>query len=354
MSTTIPNVIKHSDLPMEAITYIDKNIKVVNKTEAFWDKFVNHDKTPKCDTIKYRKQVLVDPVAIAKLEEGIIPDPTKIRVVEFKDSLLNVGSYLKYTRENLNNLDDLSEMAANQLAHERLYDLENIKFAAFKGTTCTFTKTTGTWQAKLLALKTQMMKNKAKPAADGTFLFIAPGEIMNQILTEAGEKMKGSEEGAKILGNGYIGKYCGFSFVERDDGEMYHDTGESTSLKHNAYVFVIGKTENGEFPVKARDFAGENAEVINNGISSSDKNDPLNQFGTIGSRIDGVGAKLIAPECVLKAEIDITTDFVAGNDLYGADLKEIKVEVSSAGATSTTEDKPTAASKTDSGKVPTK
>ena len=125
-------------------------------------------------------------------------------------------------------------------------------------------------------------------------------------------------------------------------------------ISNNEGYKFIGKTENGEFPVKARDFAGENAEVINNGISSSDKNDPLNQFGTIGSRIDGVGAKLIAPECVLKAEIDITTDFVAGNDLYGADLKEIKVEVSSVGATSTTEDKPTTASKTDSGKVPTK
>lgn len=311
MPTTITNAIKHGDLTMEQITEIDKNIKVVNKTEAFWDKFVQHDKTPKCDTIKYRKQVLIDPTAIASLAEGVIPDPKKIRVLEFSDTLSNVGSYLKYTRENLNNIDDIVDMAMNQLSHERLYDLETTKFNAFKGTTCAFTKgASDTWAKTLLKLKTRLMKNKAKPISDGTYAFIAPGEITNQIVEEAGEKLQGTEAGAKVIAEGFVGKYNGFSIFERDTAEMYSNDGTND----HAYAYAIGKNELGEFPVKARDFAGENAEVINKGIGSEDKADPLNQYGTIGSRIDGIGAKLTNGECVLKSDFKLASGELISSD----------------------------------------
>lgn len=317
MATEITGAIKHSDLTPEHITEIDKNIKVVNKTEAFWDKFVQHDRTPKCDVIKYRKQVLIDPTAVATLKEGVIPDPSKIRVLEFSDTLSNVGSYIKYTRENLNNIDDLVDMAMNQLSHDRLYDLETTKFNAFVGTTCTFTKdAAATWSKTLLNLKTRLMKNKAKPLADGTFAFIAPGEIINLIIEEAGDKMKGSEAGAKVLAEGFVGKYVGFSFYERDTSEMYKsDTA--------AYAFVIGKNELGEFPVKARDFAGENAEVINKGIGADDKADPLNQYGTVGSRIDGIAAKLTNAECVLKCEYAIDQAIAKDYSLGGLPAADV-------------------------------
>lgn len=312
MATTITGAIKHGDLTMEQITEIDKNIKVVNKTEAFWDKFVQHDRTPKCDTIKYRKQVLLDPTAVASLTEGVIPDPSKIKVVEFTDSLINVGSYIKYTRENLDNIDSIVELGMNQLSHDRLYDLETLKSNAFLGTTSTFTKGT-TWTKTLLGLKTLLMKNKAKTLADGTFAFIAPGEIINDIIEEAGDKLKGTETGSKVLVEGFVGKYSGFSFYEKDTSEMYSKDGTS------GYAIVLGKNSLGEFPVKARDFAGENAEVINKGIGAEDKADPLNQYGTVGSRIDGVGAKLTAPECVLKATIAI--DAIASTVDYTKEIK---------------------------------
>ncbi len=300
MATAITNAIKHSDLTMEQITEIDKNIRVVNKTEAFWDRFVQHDKTPKCDVIKYRKQVLIDPTGVAKLTEGVIPDPTQIRLVEFSDSLFNVGSWIKYTRENLDNIDSITELAMNQLSHDRLYDLETTKANAFLGTTCTFTKK-ATWSKTLLGLKTKLMKNHAKPMADGTYAFIAPGEIVNEIIEEAGDKLKGTEAGAKVVADGFVGKYVGFSIFEKDSSEMYSTADSKTS----AIGVVIGKNELGEFPVRARDFAGENAEVISKGIGAEDKADPLNQFGTVGSRIDGIGAKLTNAECVLKCVIEL-------------------------------------------------
>lgn len=305
MATTIANAIKHSDLTMEQITEIEKNIKVVNKTEAFWDKFVQHDKTPKCDVIKYRKQILLDPTGVAKLTEGVIPDPSQIRLVEFSDSLFNVGSYIKYTRENLDNIDSIVELGMNQLAHDRLYDLEATKANAFIGTTCTFTKGS-TWSKTLLALKTRLMKNHAMTLADGTFALIAPGEVVNEIIEEAGDKLKGSEAGAKVIADGFVGKYVGFSIFEKDTSEMYASKTESDKTTTYANVIVLGRNELGEFPVKARDFAGENAEVISKGIGADDKADPLNQFGTVGSRIDGIGAKLTNAECVLKASIALT------------------------------------------------
>jgi hypothetical protein len=292
MPETIANVAKHSDITAEQVEYIEKQIEVVNKREAFWGKFCQDDRTPKADKIKYRHQVLVDPTAVNTLTEGVIPDPTKIKVQNFEASLITVGSYIRYTAENLVSVDNMVDLYGNQLAHERLYDLETLKSTAFFGTTNTVTFGTN-WEKTFLLAKASVSKSKGKPVSNGKYACVAPVEVTNLIVEEAGEKLKGSEAGAKALADGYIGAFCGFDIYEHNGPEMYNDDG-------TALVLFFGRNEYGELPVKARSFSGENAEVISNGISSGDKNDPLNQFGTIGSKIIGVGAVLQSPEVVWK------------------------------------------------------
>ena len=301
----IANVAKHSDLTAEQVEYIKKEITVVNSKEAFWGKFCQDDRTPKADKIKWRHQVLIDPAGTDILTEGVIPDPTKIKIESFSQTLVNVGSYMTYTEENLTSMDDMVNVYSNQLAHERLYDLEKLKSAAYLGTTNTVAKA-AKWLDTLLLAKASIFKGKGKPVSNGHYVAIVSIEDANAIALEAGDAMKGSEGGAKAIADGYVGYYGGFDIYSCLD--MYQTVEKTTKT----VALFFGKNELGEFPVLARSFAGENAEVINNGINSGDKNDPLNQFGTIGSKICGVGAVLQSPEVVFKCVTD-TTVVSAGN-----------------------------------------
>ena len=299
----------HADFTIEQHDEIQKNIRVVGKKEAFWYDLCEHDRMPKADKLKYRHQVLIDPTKVHILNEGQTPDPTKVKAVEFYVTVFNIGSWFKYTRESRDlNLDSIVEMASNQLAHERLYDLERIRGDVYRGTTCTVTKTEDTWEKFLLRCKTQLRKNKAKPVSGNDYLFIAPGEILNGIIVELGDKLKAVGAGEDIIVKGAIGRCSGFIFKENDDETMYvHHDAVGTSGQEGyaaaydeAVALLIGKNEFGEYPVKERSYAGTNDSVANVGCDVKDKNDPLGQFGFVSSRIDGVGAVLTDENCVLK------------------------------------------------------
>jgi len=309
MPTTINNLAKHGDFTVEHVEQIKKDYDVVNKREAFWGPYCQPDNSDYGDTLKYRVQILQDTTLAADtLAEDVIPDPKKIRVVELSATTYNVGSYVQYGREQLKNRDSYVDMASNQLSHERLVDLEAGRWQAYLGTTVAATKGADeNWEAFLLRQKTQLKKNKAKPIDGRSFLFIAPGEIMNQITVELGDKLKACSAGEEAIVSGAIGKCSGFIFVENDEEEMYGTKA--------GYALCIGKTELGTWPVT--DKHGP-VEVISNGIDQGDKNDPLNQFGTLGSRIDNVRARLTHAACVIKATVELTPLTSAYNPAAGA------------------------------------
>lgn len=289
----------HADFTIEQHDYIQKNIRVVGKKDAFWSAFTMKDTMPKADKIKYRHQILLSKGKVNVLTEGYTPDPTSVAVVEFSESVFNIGSWFKYTREARDlNIDSVVEMGSNQLAFERLEDLETIRSTAFMGTTVAATKES-TWEATLLKIKTQLKKNKAKPDSDGNFIFIAPGEIMNAITVELGDKLKAVPAGEKGILRGFIGACCGFKFVENDDDVLYTSTTADNVTTDYAIALAIGRNQFGEWPVRERSYAGTNDHVANIGCNPS-KDDPLGQFGLVSSRIDGVGAVLTDEQCVVK------------------------------------------------------
>lgn len=304
--------LRHSDFTIEQITDINKNIRVVNKTEMFWGKFVQNDKSPNADVMKYRHQVLLDPSAIATLEEMGTPHKENIKVVQFDYSLISVGSYIPYTREAIKkNLDNLMDMCMNQLSHSRLYDLEMLKFNAFKGTTTTATYATS-WKATLRKVREILVKNNTKAKANGHFNLIAPVEVTDAIADEAGAELTGTQQGADVAIEGYIGAWKGFDIYERSTNEMYVAADLATpAAADTCYIFAFGFNEFHEYPVKARSIVGEDPLVINHPVGDGGHQDALDQKGTIGSRIDGVGAALTNDECVVKLTYTIGTARVA-------------------------------------------
>lgn len=294
-------LIKHSDFTPEQHDYIVRNIEVVNKREAFWSRFTEKDTMPKADNIRYRKQILIDHAYAGHiLKEGETPTSESLKVAEFKANVFNIGSYIEYTRENLINLDSIASMISEQLAHDRLLDLETIRFNAFAGTSATLTKGT-TWTDTIMGARVALVKNKAKPVAGQSYALVVVPETGSAITKELGEVVKFVPSMSDdIWLNGFVGKALGFDIFECAEAYMY------TTEAPNGLAFFIGKDEQRRFPVIERSFAGTNATVYDKSVDDVDSGDPLGQKGFVASRIDGVGAVLTASPCVLKLVSDAT------------------------------------------------
>lgn len=301
----------HSDFTIEQHDYIKKNIRVVGKKESIWDGLCKHDRMPKADKIEYRHQVLIDPVAVHVLTENATPDPTSVAAAKFKADVFNVGSWFKYSRESRDlNLDSIVEMGSNQLAHERLYDLDTIRGNAYRGTTVAATMgQSETVFQFLLKVKTMLKKNGAKPIRGNDYLCRAPGEILNTFIDALGDKLKAVPAGEQMITSGVMGRCAGFQFEEVDDDTMYvHVSADATNniTEHDeAIALFIGRNEFGEFPVTDRSYTGFNDSVGSKGCEP-DKEDPMGNWGFISSRIDGVGAVLTDEACVVKYMPTIT------------------------------------------------
>lgn len=308
--------IKHADFTVEQHDYIVKNIEVVNKRESFWSKFCEHDTMPKADKLRYRRQVLLDPTLAADtLAEGVTPDSKSLKVIEFSVTHSNIGSWIEYTRENEENLDSVTDMASEQLAHERLFDLETIRANAFIGTTATVSMLAGetTYEPFLLRIKTLLNKNKGKFVEGGNYVCVAPGEILNKIVAELGTKLAAVPAGEEIILKGAIGRSCGFIFHECNDATMYDATSGAP------IALFVARNENGRLPVVERSFAGTNSEVYSKTPHDASKDDPLGQKGFVASRIDGVSATLTDPFSVLKwvsseSAYDAMLDYATATD----------------------------------------
>lgn len=299
----MPTIIKHGDFTFddEKIEEITKNIEVVNKKKAFLGQFFSPNASINGDRLTKRRQVLLDPVAVADLNEGQTPRKDSIKLVTWSQALRSYGSYIEYTRQAFKkNRDSITDMARRQLSHNRLYDIEATRFAALNSATHSIDAIYasnkfdfwGTFNnAKIMALKNRV---------SGKLIFLCTPEVAAKIVDEAraaGTLLQGTADGANLLHTGYLGDYNGVRVVECAEPYMYV-AAVSESVPAKQLAFFIGHTEDGMWPLVENRLSEGNIEVISKEIGSAGTADPTNEKGTIAARIDDVGAFLEHPECV--------------------------------------------------------
>lgn len=318
----MPTIIKHGDFTFddEKIEEIAKNIEVANKKKAFLGQFCSPNAPISGDRLTKRRQVLLDPQSVADLNEGQTPREDSIKLVVWSQALRSYGSYIRYTRQAYKkNRDSVVDMARRQLAHNRLFDIEQTRFAALNSATHSIdavydnnTKVFDFWTFFTNA-KVKARKNRVK----GKLVFLCTPEIAAKIVAEAkaaNSLLQGTADGAELIREGYLGDYNGVHIVECAEDYMYVAADGNVPAKQLA--FFIGHTEDGQWPIVENKLSEGNIEVISKEIGSAGTSDPTNEVGTIAARIDDVGAFLEHPECVFKvANIDSTMVSAIGGDL---------------------------------------
>lgn len=325
----MPTIIKHGDFTFddEKIEEIAKSIEVANKKKAFLGQFFSPNAPINGDRLTKRRQVLLDPEAVADLNEGQTPRKDSIKLVTWSQALRSYGSYIEYTRQAYKkNRDSIVEMARRQLAHNRLFDIETTRFKALNGATHSLDAIYanskfdfwGTFNnAKIMALKNRV---------SGKLIFVCTPEVAAKIVDEAraaGTLLQGTADGANLVHTGYLGDYNGVHIVECAEPYMYSaavaavgtqgQAGYQAAIPAKQLAFFIGHTEDGMWPLVENRLGEGNIEVISKEIGSAGTGDPTNEKGTIASRIDDVGAFLEHPECVFAVR-NISLDMVSKVD----------------------------------------
>lgn len=292
------NYIKHGDFTFddEKVELIGRNLEVVNKNEAVLGQFFSPNADIAGDQIIKRRQVLLDPAAVAALDEGDTPREDTIKIVTFSEKTRSFGSYIGFTRHaKKRNRDSILAMARRQLAHNRLYDMESTRYTAINSTTYSIALVTSpalSWWDTLTNARIRLQKN----GATGMIAFLCPPEIEASIAAEAkaaNSLIAGTAEGAELFKKGYVGKYAGVEIVSVAKDYMYNST-----PGYNA--FFIAKTEDGAWPNVENKLDQGNIETIVHDIGDGGHQDPTDEVGTIALRIDYVGAFCEHPELVLK------------------------------------------------------
>lgn len=295
--------VKHSELSVQQMSDIQRNILANARKESFWGKFCSHSPFQAGhDAIEWRKLALAKllPADIVNLTEGHTPDPKKLVYVNFKATVNDYGSWIGYTDASKRyNFDDVVRDAKVVLGDDADQQAELRKGAQFVSGTCTITEGAN-FLATLLKARIILKKNGGKAVSRGKFIAIISAEQAAEVLTTYKDSIQQTSQKEALI-DGYLGELGGFILYETTSPAIY----KSGAV---AYSLFIAKSEYG-MPVGTISIGDSSVEVFDNGLGSVPeydsgvaKPDALHQRGSVGYKVMGFGTRIIADECVLRAE----------------------------------------------------
>lgn len=313
--------INHEDL--KGITDVPKIQEYVNAEsheKPFWDTLCDHEKwDPKHSKLTYREldfsSILANAnrVQAAVLKEDIAPDNTSIKLNSFDITTQDYGVRYEYTSKELrNNYHDLKSMIGRSLRFQTVDMSEYIKGVEFIKSRYTLTLGDGAnkWRNIFAKARSVLVKNKTK------------GRMIAILTTEALEDLEAEleSEGVKLPETikddlnieGVIGKYKGFTIVERTDSFLY-DSGSQYA------IFLAEFDRMGNRPVKT--LGGTEWEVMDKGLGAyliSDKNgnpvaDANDQIGYVAANLYNFGAAHQADQAHLVCKFTLAEDTATDN-----------------------------------------
>lgn len=298
------NAVKLADLlTVEQKELIKKELwNKIKPRVGTWASRVSSLKVPApYKTITFRTAVYNKPEDIGKavLLEGIKPDPTKgVKYTERRLTTQPLGWYKDYTDEALeytfdevvrDNTEDLANMAKGSIDNDiaKLYVSGNNVVSAADGLTRELISKIRIYLGKFTDTSDKQVYCILTPE-DSTALrlkYNVPGANLFQDLPQ--------NEGAVI--NATLTRFEKVIFEEDDNINMYSADG----TKRYALFYI--KDNKGRYPVSGSN--NSNLEFIQKPLGSSGTDDPLNQKGSFGIKMQGYGNAITADECLVRVEI---------------------------------------------------
>lgn len=316
-------LVKHGELSVQQIAHIQKDVLVSLNKDTFWDKFCSHTVVPAGQSsVEWRKLNIPDltQAQVTDLSEGVTPDSLSMTYVKFSVTPVDYGKWIEYTDKSKRyNFDDVVRDAKLILSNDAHQQAEWRKAAQFISGTCTMNLETGTngFLKSLLKARTILKRNNVKPISGQKFGCILTSEQAAQVLVDYATQITHTSQKEALI-DGYLGELGGFILYETTHEKMYktvtEGSGDSAKTKTVGYCLFIGKSDFG-MPVQTVAFGNDSVEVYDNGLGSVPqyadnklKPDALHQRGSVGYKVMGFAARILADEAIIRAEYTISED----------------------------------------------
>jgi N4-gp56 family major capsid protein len=301
-------LVKHSELTVQQIAHIQKDVLASLNKDTFWDKFCSHTDVPaNSDSVEWRKLNIPNLTAadIKNLAEGVTPASLKMTYVKFSVRPEDYGNWIEYTDKSKRyNYDDVVRDAKLVLSNDAHQQAEFRKGQQFIAGTCTMSLGDD-FLRSLLKARTILKRNKIKPISGQKFGCILSAEQAADVLVEYANQITHTSQKEATI-DGYLGELGGFILFETTHEVIYKDA-------TTAYCLFIGKSDFG-MPVQTVSFGNSSVEVYDNGLGSIPqydeatglRPDALHQRGSVGYKVMGFAARILADEAIIRSEYVIT------------------------------------------------
>lgn len=330
----------------EAHAFCDRTLVESIYEEYTFEKYCDTVRIPQNagKTYTSRKELPYD-ANINELQEGVVPDEdAPMGVVEFQVKLSNFGGWTTYTDEaEIYDIDNgvVARIARNQggsVGEKLQYKLRDIFYSSpnrwFAGVSTVQATLAGT-RALVTAIdlndfkkiRTKLKRMKVKPY-DGKYYYVLISPEVEQTLYDLKKtadngtysflEMQGFNQGKLFdTADGSIGAFLGFKFIVEDAlGEIKNASGNAVTNTGGSAIHgcvILGKYR-GHKGVELVKLAGGGApKTIIKEKGSAGTNDPLNQKGSIGWKMQGWAANVKFLEAVMvyecASDMDVATEF---------------------------------------------
>ena len=231
--------------------------------------------------------------------EGVTPAPEKLTLSYYTATTKKNGWYFKFTDDMLNHaFHSVRERCLTQLKNTfNSYHDEKIADAYFNSASVITGDKDLTSLEFLSQLRSILKKQGAVPFEGGFYKLVVPMEASAKMLIAYKDILTHTTQKEAIV-KGELGEVMGFRLIE----SKLQSFSEGGKLRYLAY----GKTEDGKYPVTSVAYDGMNSKIIFKNLGELG-NDPLNQRGSIGLKVDGHGFFVAYDEVAVHGTIDSST-----------------------------------------------
>ncbi len=245
------------------------------------------------------------------LVEGVAPEPSSMEVGQYKTAVQQYGEYIPFTdKEWKHDAYELVKSYAVPYLRNKFGLLVKEKaFDAALSSANVITDCDLTQFDDLSRIKDILFNNGCDPIDGVNYLLFVPTEVASKMLGVYKDIVDHTTQKEAII-KGEIGEINGFRII-RCNTQALKDVGDGK------YRFLaVGRSQVGN-PLGKVAYGQDNGEIILKDLGENGQ-DPLNQNGSVGIKIDGVGWFVVDDSCIISGVstlegLKYTTEFNHAN-----------------------------------------
>lgn len=269
-----------------------------NLVHAQFGKTINVPRNAGTTTATLRRWVELDP-STTVLQEGVVPDPKLLSQESVSVPLNAYGEYVKITdkldytaldKPMVDSVQLLSRMGARSLdlvVRGVLSAATNVLYANGKTGRAELTKDTDALTSKDVQKAVRLLERTNTRKINGDFIGILGPDTKYMLMNDPMWIDVAKYQDAAKLYNNEVGKLYGVRFVETSEASILEGAGASSA--DVAQTFIFGDQAYATTQLSG----GGQPRIIVKPLGSAGAEDPLDQFGTVGYKVEGYGAAIM-------------------------------------------------------------